>query len=116
MENDEYALTQRHYNAVAKPLRMLHQILRRQKKVSYHLHGLGILQHDMLPFTLCLLKLLMYKLAKLSPFVSLAHKQGMVATRDEIVGDIGHRPVAVDGALSVDERFDETAVCDDYGC
>ena len=64
---------------------MLHQILRSHKDVSHHLYCLGILQSDMLLFAFRFLEMLVNKLAECTPFFTLVHHQGMVATSDEIV-------------------------------
>ena len=109
--------TQAHDNAVTESPRMSHQSLGIHQEVFKHLRGLRILKRYVFSLTPSFIELLMQELSEQSPLFSMLHNQDMVASGDEIMGDIGRRAIAVDGRFLVNEGFNNATIRDyNRGC
>lgn len=106
-------LTLTHDDTVTETFGMQHHSLRRNAKVTHHLRCLCIHQRNMLSLNTAFIELLMYKPAEFSPFVTMLHHQKVVATGHEVMRDVRWWPVAIDGALLVDQFLYETPICND---
>lgn len=87
-------------------------LVRPHTKVSHHLHRLRVLDLDMALFDHRFHEVLVYELAHRSPQRPILHDEQVRPARDD-VRDERFRPVAVFGALAVDQLLDDAAVGDD---
>lgn len=108
-------LTQAHDDTVAVSLGMLHEIVGQRPKIMHHLHGFGVLQDEIFPFNTTLIEVIVNQLPDRSPLLTVAHDERVIAACDEIVGDIGRWPIAIDGTLFIDEGFHQFSVGDHHG-
>jgi hypothetical protein len=106
--------TKTHDDAVAKPLRVLHQIVWSDAEITQHLHRFRILQLYMLLLTAIFVEIVVNQFPKGSPFIPVAHDQKMVSMGHQVMRDIGRWPIAVYSAFLVDEAFYQTPVANDH--
>jgi hypothetical protein len=95
---------------------MQHELLRRHAEIPDHLHRLRILQSDMLLITPRFMELLMHELAEQSPLIAMPHDQEMVPSCHEVVRNVRRRSIAVDGALLIQHRLDQTPIRQHHRC
>ena len=91
-------------------------LVRSQTKIVQHLDSFCILNLNVIFLDHRFHEVLMNKLPKRSPELTILHYEQMVTTCHKIMRNVGMRPVAVLRTLLVDELLDDSSISNNYGC